>query len=408
MNNARAARHREFYYQHLMAMLPQGVRWFWPDAPFYTGYEHPILFDWDQYFEGIILVYAGYPCDYIKNGVKLFLRLQEKDGFIPRFAIATVGERRRARDMVKPFLTQSVLLAYHQEKSLAWLKEEDLYERLAKYLDCWYHRFDVRGGGLSVWMDAGHTGMDNQHERAGGRGRPENVCEGVDLNAYLVREARAMSILAQLLGKEQDRRRFEEWAEQRARTIREACWDEAEGLFYDYHAVEKRPIRVKHVGAFATLWAGVATPRQAQRLVKEHLLNEKEFQRPWPIPALAASELGYVEGFLPTDSTGCCSWRAHTWMPTNYYTFQGLRRYGFSAEALQLAEKSFDLFLFAPFSEYYATESGIGTGRKPFRGWTALALFMENEHDLGVDPTELLSENGAGQVVRRHYVEEYR
>ena len=399
---------RELYYQHLMAHLPKGVLWYWPDPPFFTGYDHPILYDWDQYFEAISLVYAGYPCDYVKNGVKAFLRQQREDGFIPRFILATLGGGRWvAPDMVKPFLAHNVLLCHHQEGSLAWLTQGDHYDRLCRYLDHWLHKQDRRGGGLSAWMHAGHSGMDNQHERAGGRTQPEFISEGVDLNCYLVREARAMSIIAGLLGKEDDRQRFAGWADARARTIRETCWDARDGFFYDHHVKEDRAIRVKSVGAFATLWAGVATPEQAAVLVRDHLLNEKEFDRPWPVPALAASEPGYVLGYQPGDSTGCSSWRAHTWVPSNYYVIHGLQAYGFRDEAARLAQKTGLMFERAPFCEYYCSESGIGTGLRPFRGWSALALFVEKELEMGLDPTALSAENSAGRAVRAWFVQNY-
>jgi putative isomerase len=384
-------------YQQLLAYVPRGVRWYWPMPAYYTGYEYDTLYDWDQYFEGVVQLYAGFPCTYIENGVRIILSIQEEDGFISR--IWTPGGR-RSTEMFKPFLAQQIVLCYQRTPDLAWLTP-DLYTRLKKYLNYWLVNLDRRGAGLSIWKNAGHTGMDNQHERAGGRSFPESFCEGVDLNAYLVVEARALSLIAGWLGHAEDRAFYAAAAEQRTRAVREILWDEQDGIFYDHHAVDNAPIRVKYVGTFATLWAQIATPEQARRLVREHLLNEKEFWRPYPIPGLAATEPGYVQGFLPTDSTSCCSWRAHTYLATNYYTFQGLRRYGFLQEAQALAQRTWEMFLIGGrFQEYFASESGIGTGLKPFWGWSALAMFMEAEFDLGVDPTTLGPNNDAVERIR--------
>ncbi len=96
-----------------------------------------------------------------------------------------------------------------------------------------------------------------------------------------------------------------------------------------------------------------------------------------------------MEGSLPSDVGGSSSWRAHTWIPTNYYTFQGLRYYGHDDVARQLAAKTAELFVRRPFRESYATESGEGCGADPFWGWSSLALFMEEESDQKRDPTLL-------------------
>lgn len=41
--------------------------------PYFTGYSYNVLYDWDQYFEAIVQIYMGWPSEYIKNGVLLFL-----------------------------------------------------------------------------------------------------------------------------------------------------------------------------------------------------------------------------------------------------------------------------------------------------------------------------------------------
>ncbi|MEI6423633.1 MAG: trehalase family glycosidase, partial [Lentisphaerota bacterium] len=265
----------------------------------------------------------------------------------------------------------------------------------------WLVDLDVRGAGLSVWQDAEHTGMDNHYERAGRWTGKIGFCEGVDLNCYLVRECRAFAVLAEQLGFGLDAAEFSAAAECRSAAIRRDLWNEADGFYYDRHAKTDAQIPVKYAGAFLPLWAGVSTKEQAVRLVDNHLLNPAEFWRPYPIPALAATEPGYVEGFPDGESTGCCSWRAHTWLPTNYMIFHGLRHYGYDSVAAELAARTWRMFMRGRFSEYYTSESGIGTGRKPFWGWTCLALFLPHENELGLDPTILNPANTAIQTMRK-------
>lgn len=388
------------FYQQLLAHLPKGICHYPPYPPFFTGYSYGTLYDWDQYFEALVQLYAGWSCDYIRNGIHIFLSRQQADGLIPRTCPPGGGESYyKHRVHVKPFLCQEALLCRHAEGQLDWLRREERYERLRRYLAYWLDHEDVRGAGLSVWMEAEHTGMDNHYERAGIWGEPNHYCEGVDLNAYLVRECGAMALLAADLGYPADAEHFARRGRERAAAIQRWLWDE-EGLYYDGDARSGERIPVKHIGIGAALWAGVPTPPQAARMVQEHLLNPAEFWRAYPFPGLAASEPGYVQGYLPGHRSTCCSWRAHTWLPTNYYTCQGLRRYGFAEPARILVERTEAMFRRGPFAEYYASDSGIGTGLKPFWGWTCLTLFMGLELELGVDPTELGLANAAVPAVR--------
>ena len=391
------------FHVQLQALLPGGVQGQVGKPPYFSGYSYGTLYDWDAYFESIVWLYAGFPADYVRHAVQLFLARQQENGLIHR-TVPPGGETSYVKHQVhaKPFLAQTTLLIRSAEGAggLDWLGDDHGYERLKKYLDYWLFALDVRGAGLSIWQEAEHTGMDNHYERAGDWHGVNRFCEGVDLNSYLVRECQAFAIIAAELGYTDDAATYTKLGEQRSAAIQEWLWDDEAGLFLDYHALEERSIPVRYVGTFLPLWSATATDEQAGRLVHEHLLNEREFARPWPIPGLAASEPGYVEGHLEGHSTGCCSWRAHTWVPTNYMVFQGLRRYDFHEEAGTLAERTWHLFQRGRFCEYYTSEGGIGTGLKPFRGWSCLAPFMPLEYETGCDPTALNPNNHAQTVVR--------
>ncbi len=389
--------YRQALITYFYGILPQGVRSFLPTRPYFTGYADNSLYDWDQYFEGILLGYTGWPPEYLKNGVRIFLSRQEEDGFIGRaFNLGYPGGiHPKHRTMIKPFLGQILLICQHITGHSEWLLEEGLWERLVKYYACWRGRYRDEETNLSIWYSTGQTGMDNLYERAGAFEGPNLFCAGTDLNSYLVRESFALSLLAEILGQDEDATMLRQDSEGLAVAMRRHLWNEEDGMFYDWHIKEKRPIPIKCVSAFSSLWAGVPSPEQAKRLVDEHLLNPAEFWRPWPLPALSASEPTYVEGFLPDESTACCSWRGNTWVPTNYITYQGLRRYGMTEAAQTLADKTFQLFNRSTFSEYYTAESGVGCGKRPFWGWSALAIFMQPELELGLDPTRLEKENEA-------------
>jgi glycogen debranching enzyme len=358
---------------------------------YFSGYSYKVLYDWDQYFESLVQIYMGWPSEYIKNGVLIFLDNQRESGLISR---SVPSNEYHDPEHVKPFLAQVALLVKKAYGETDWLLNERYFPRLKRYLDYWLIDMDENRNGLSEWMSAPHTGMDNQIERAGFW--LDRFCEGVDLNSYLVRETRAFAELARDFGKTELAADYSQKAEALAERIREKLWDEADGFFYDGNArfgealmsrhagrwtpINNSPgplIRIKSVSSFAALWAGVAASEQARRMVSEHLFNPREFWVKYPIPALAKSERWYSSDFFPMDLG--CNWRAKTWIPTNYMVYHGLKNYGYKELASQLAERTLELMRKAGNREYYDTETGNGDGLDPFWGWSLIAHFLPYE-----------------------------
>ena len=355
----------------------RGIRSFEHKGDLLTGYSYNEYYDWDLYFENIYMSYWGIS-RYCRSNLEVFLDTQLACGFVPRTLIG-----RRWRHQFKPFLAQIALLGSRQTQRFDWLAGK-YYDRLKKYLDYWFWFSDFDNNGLCVWDSADHSGMDNQDRRAGAFG--EMVCEGVDLNCYLLRELRAMAILARELGHETDAAEFTEHAEKLSRLINDVFWDDADGFYYDRHERTGELIRIKSVAGFIPLWLGIVPADRAERLVTEHLLNEDEFWLPYPVAAWAKTEPDYYQQRRGAE----CNWRGTTWIPTNYMVFHGLRRQGFEDVARQLADKTFELVLREENTrEYYNAETGAGQGLNPFWGWSALAYFMPLEYQLGYDPTDL-------------------
>ncbi len=197
---------------------------------YFTGYAYKTLYDWDQYFEAIVQIYMGWPADYIKNGVTIFLDHQEESGMIAR---SVPSNEFHGAEHVKPFLAQITMLVIDNYYDKEWVTK-DYFRKMKRYLDFWLNDMDSNQNGLSEWMSAPHTGMDNQHERAGWW--LDRVSEGVDLNSYLVKETRAFARIADLMGEEKMAATYRALADKRAETIRTKLWDEEEGFFYDYSA----------------------------------------------------------------------------------------------------------------------------------------------------------------------------
>jgi hypothetical protein len=347
-----------------------------------TGYAYGEFYDWDLYFENLYLSEYGVS-DYCFSNLSAFLEVQCPDGFITR-SLTAEGKPDRMQQPFKPFLAQIAVLGSRQRHDdFNWLKGEK-YDRLGRYIDRWFG-YDGDHNGLSVWDSADASGMDNQHSRAGGMHAFED--EGVDLACELVREMRAMATIADHIGLPDDARRWRKRADDVSAAINAVCWDETDGFYYDRNEKTQKLVKVKSVAGFFPLWAGVATPERAARLVKEHLMNENEFWLKYPVATYARTEPDFYQG----RRKGECNWCGPAWVPTNYMIFHGLVRYHFNQEAAELARRTYDMALRqnAVTREFYDSDTGNGNGMNPFWGWSSLAYVMPLEAKLGYDPTDL-------------------
>jgi len=348
-----------------------------------TGYCDLELYDWDAYFENLFLSYFGVN-KYCRTTVEAVLDDLEESGFVSRSFM-----HKRPRQHFKPFLAQLALLGSRQDGNFAWLNGQydnrTYYERLQMYLYYWTWHSDADKNNLSYWDGSDHSGMDNQVLRLGHIGHMEY--EGPDLNCYLVREFRAMKELALALGKPEDASRFEAKADVIAKAMNELLWDETDGIYYDRSEKTGQLNRRKTVSGILPMFAGVPDKAQAERLVREHLMNPEEFWLEYPVATWAKNEEGYQQG--RTNFSGC-NWMGTTWLPTNYMVFHGLLQYGYREEAKLLAEKTFRLVINEMDTrEYYDGETGTGLGRWPFWGWSTLGYVMKFELDNSYTPSDL-------------------
>lgn len=357
--------------QHGMRHIP-GVQ-----GTFLTGYPYNEFYDWDLYFENMYLSYYGvWPLCF--TNLKEFLDRQRPDGLISRSLI-----KQRDQQHFKPFLAQLVVLGAKQNHDdYEWLRG-NYYDRLTKYVDKWFS-YDSDKNGLPVWNSADAAGTDNQWSRGGALNAFE--IEGVDLASYLIRELRAMAVIATHLGLKADAVAFNKRGDAVAKLMNEILWDEKEGMYFDRNEKTGKRVYVKSATNFMALFAGVPTPERAKRTVHERLLNADEFWLTYPVASYAKTEPDYYQG-----SHHECNWRGPTWAPTNYMIFQGLQDYGFHTEARELARRLFNMAVVKNpvLREYYNAESGDGLGQTHFWGFTALYYGMLLESYANYDAASL-------------------
>jgi len=163
--------------------------------------------------------------------------------------------------------------------------------------------------------------------------------ECLDLSLMVCNEMRSLSKMAEKLGKEEEAQKWHEKAEKLAGLINERMWDEESHFYYNINAEDHsfrymtRNLRRQEIIGFLPLWAEVAPPDRADKLVR-HLTDTSKFWRKYGVPTLAADDPWYSP-----DVDYCCKWNGPVWLLWDYMVYEGLRDYGYHEIADQLAGK---------------------------------------------------------------------
>jgi len=148
----------------------------------------------------------------------------------------------------------------------------------------------------------------------------------VCLNSLLyLMETQTAEILG-ILGRDGDGALWRKRATDRAAAINRLMWDAADGLYYDYNVVHKTARRYPFLTAFYPLWAGIATPEQAAAVER----NLAKFERPG----------GLQTSIYESGNQWDAPWG---WAPLQMIAVEGLRRYGFDADANRISRKFLSL-----------------------------------------------------------------
>ncbi|MEM9153212.1 MAG: trehalase family glycosidase [Cyanobacteria bacterium P01_F01_bin.3] len=111
-------------------------------------------------------------------------------------------------------------------------------------------------------------------------------------------------------------------AGQRRDKINEYLWDEAHGLYFDYHTTTSQRREYEYATTFYPLWTGIATDEQAKCVVD----NLEKFEAPGGVRTST-----FNSGNQWDDPMG--------WAPLQLIAVEGLMRYGYKADAKRLAKR---------------------------------------------------------------------
>lgn len=144
----------------------------------------------------------------------------------------------------------------------------------------------------------------------------------VCLNSLLYKTEKDLEMMSRLLGKPKDAEKWSRRAEQRKQRMNKFLWNAQQGLFFDYNFVDARQSTYEYATTFYPLWAGMASPEQADAVTA----NLHRFEQP---------------GGLVTSpyETGAQWDYPYGWAPLQMLAAEGLHRYARTGDAERIANK---------------------------------------------------------------------
>jgi len=314
-----------------------------------TSWGGYVLFDWDTFFAASLAATGNRNLAY----ADAIETLQESTpaGFVPNYARAGGW---KSFDRSEPPVGAITVLELYRKFHDGWFLR-DTFDPLLRW-NRWWDEHREHNGYLVLGTDARNR-PSNPDDNSTGTEQGAKYESGLDnspmydsapfdseagrihladvgLISLYIADCNALGEIAAALGRQGEE------TELRARGKRYAAklqtlWDEKTGIFLnkDLDTGSLSP-RLSPTN-FYPLLARAATPRQAARMVNEHLLNPNEFWGEWVIPSIARSD----PAFHDQDY-----WRGRIWGPMNYLVYLGLLNYDQPGVRKQLAQKSLALF----------------------------------------------------------------
>ena len=264
---------------------------------------------------------------------------------------------------------------------------EDAWETLLANHEWWWRERDGNGNGLLEYGTSpvgdglyrgtalgarNESSMDNSpvHDEAVLVPASHTLdCEDVGLNSLLALDGEMLALAAAELGREREAQRLTARARSLAARIREDLWDPQRQVFAN-RLWSGRFVSSVAPTSFYPLVAGAASPAQARALLG-WIEDPRRFGGRFMLPSVSRDDPACGDNVY---------WRGRIWPPLNFMVYQGLRRYGFAAEATALARSSYEMFQ-GPWrearqcAENYRAHDGAVTDQPDtdtFYGWGAL------------------------------------
>lgn len=361
------------------------------------------LWDWDCWLTNIALrQFVDMDISEYERGCVLnFLENMDEQGRIPIFITDKSKKPFFGKDSFtnihKPCLAQhAAFIIKCNENDAEWLRP--YFSRLLKFVDYYINNCRHKIG-LYFWIDDNAIGVDNDPSTFY---RPKCSSGSIYINCFMYKELEALCFIGELLGFDMSSYKDEQMNLKKA--VQDYCYDEKDGMYYsvDLNLLPVLNNNGLHSGAprhwdcvierigcwsgFLAMWSGIATKSQADRMVKENLLDENGFWAEYGVRTLSKYEKMYA---IKKSGNPSC-WLGPVWGVSNYMVFKGLVKYGYIKEAKILASKTIELLgsdieNSGELHEYYNPETGEPIMNPGFQNWNLLSINMGewlNENEL--------------------------
>jgi hypothetical protein len=316
-----------------------------------------IVFCWDTFFAGLMA--SPHSPELARANFEAALAAVDELGFVPNYYMAH-GATSRDRSQ-PPIGAYAIWKTQAAAPDREWLA--GVYPRLRRWIEWFASNRNGNGTGLLAWGSNAEpvyefpqlvpynptlrhsdraakweSGLDNSPMYDDVPFDTAACTLGLDdvgLSSYVAAEYESLARIADALGLAADAARHRAEHAALAERINNLLWDEAKGIYCNRHRDGRLSDRWSPTSFFPMI-AGVATRGRAERLVREHLLNEREFWGEYVIPSIARSDPASGDNDY---------WRGRIWGPFNFLVAEGLRRYRFDDAAAELAQRGLAMFL---------------------------------------------------------------
>jgi alpha,alpha-trehalase len=287
---------------------------------------------WDSYFTALGLRDPKHQAlveGMLENLIFLFRRF----GLIPN------ASRMYATSRSQPPLLTSFIFhvydTYHKDEE--WLRQrmsiaKDEYQRV--WMNSTHPQWHQVYQGLSRYYDI-NVLHDLAEAESGWDMTPrfERKCLDflpVDLNALLYKYETDFARADTILGDAKSADHWTKQAAKRQKVMNELMWGKLRGFYFDYNFQRKVLGDIWSLAGFYTMWAGMASPEQAKRMVENLAKFEKK-------SGLTTTSRPLIDTITLFGSIKVQWAYPNGWAPLQYIVIEGLKNYGYHEEARRIA-----------------------------------------------------------------------
>lgn len=296
---------------------------------FFKGYRsHPAkpykaAYLWDTAF--ISLIWLEWDPRIAQELLTYVTRFQKPSGIIHHAVLELLVKPHPYNQSQPPLLAWAAWKIFERSNDVAWLRA--IYPKLVKY-QAWLREHRRHPDGLYFWHHPYESGIDNSPRFAN---RDESFFDdtrsmaAVDMNSYIALSLEALSTMSRALG-EPDPFTLERTL--LVATVNAKLWDEERESYHDWDYRTKSFIRIHTVSDLTPLVAGIPSPERARTMVSR-IMDPQKYNTLIPFPSVARDEDIFIKDM----------WRGPVWVNMAYLGVLGVERYGYTAEAKELASK---------------------------------------------------------------------